>query len=198
MAGFPVIYLQIRVHKWRKGWIVPSGLQAESSYKICKWIRIDDVTNKASPNSETGDEFTPAPDGDDEDMEEDEGELEGEDEENGDEGEIPLTDTAVPTEAPNPLETPTPLETPDTDLPSNAIQMTNTAPQHTEVGAGDLGAAGIEITLPGDIGTSVEQDKMEVDVEVRDEGLVMGDMEAPIPELAIVGGDEPPKEVESA
>ena len=35
-----------------------------------------------------------------------------------------------------------------TSIPSNAIELTNTAPGHTEVGDADLGEAGIEITRP--------------------------------------------------
>jgi hypothetical protein len=72
---------------------------------------------------------------------------------------------------------PPPTSGDDDPIPSNAIEMVN-APQHAEDGLGDLGKSGVEVNLP-----------MEKEGEVgeialsgaggTDEGLVMGEMDAP-------------------
>lgn len=105
-----------------------------------------------------------------------------------------------------------------TEIPSNAIELTNTAPGGTEVGHGDLGAqAGIEIHKPESVSpvkqdAELDEDKMEVDDDAEggvgagadtgmaaDEGLVMGEMEPPKGQegLELVGGDGEPPEVET-
>ncbi|WWD17909.1 hypothetical protein CI109_102354 [Kwoniella shandongensis] len=120
----------------------------------------------------------------------------------------PATTTDEPThEAPIP---------PHTEIPSNAIEITNTTPFHTEAGKADVGSTepGIEITtrheedvVPEAVAEPVKQDeKMDVEEEAqppatetpieKDEGLVMGEMEPPVPALAVEGGDVPPSEVE--
>lgn len=106
-----------------------------------------------------------------------------------------------------------------TAIPPNAIEMTNTAPRHTEVGHGDLGAetAGIEIThaeksplqpeasdvvaAPVEVGSlGQNEDKMDVDGPVVekgeapevDAGLVMGEIKPPAGQegLSVTDQDE--------
>ena len=84
-------------------------------------------------------------------------------------------------------------------LPSNAIELSNTAPVHTEAGLGDLGVsdAGMEVHHPEPGGDVIMGDDETVrGIEKQDEGLVMGEMEPPIPEMGVVGGDEGPYEME--
>ena len=90
-----------------------------------------------------------------------------------------------------------------TELPSNAIELSNTAPIHTEAGLGDLGASdgSIEIKAGQPASDSVIQadgsDALDPAKEGVDEGLVMGEMDPPESELAVVGGDHGPPEIES-
>ncbi|KAK8865905.1 hypothetical protein IAR55_001053 [Kwoniella newhampshirensis] len=99
---------------------------------------------------------------------------------------------------------------PHTDIPSNAMEVTNTSPFHTELGKANLGASepGVEITtrhaedaVPETTDETKEDERMDVEGEdtplEKDEGLVMGEMEPPAPELAVEGGDVPPSEVET-
>jgi len=138
-----------------------------------------------------------------------------------------LADSAIPS-AETTLgakpETAGPIE-PAHELPSNAIELSNSAPGHTEDGSGDLGEGGtMEVTRP----EAAEKEEMEVDepveqveagpyetsaqaeaalqetesgagepeVDERDPGLVMGEMEAPEKELEVVGEEKQPPEVE--
>jgi hypothetical protein len=107
---------------------------------------------------------------------------------------------------------------------NNAVEITNTAPGHTEEGLGEAGQAGsiIEMKVPevengpaepaaplatvdtaaavdGDVtmeGAQPEAAKSEEPL-VEDEGLVTGEMEPPQPELAVQGGDHQPLESEA-
>ncbi|WVR05852.1 hypothetical protein IAU60_002878 [Kwoniella sp. DSM 27419] len=215
------------VNRWKRQWVAPTGLAPESSYKICKWVKINEKAKLAGAISEIGDDATPAPDGDndegdegddndndneDEGMEEDqeegdgdEGEGEGEGEEEGEgegegegeaegeaeaegegnaektAGETKTDASAVPAEgavaAAAAVDTADPLETtaeptvgasvkasaetdgtqdeasheavipPHQAIPSNAMDITNVAPQATETGLGEVTNAegGIEI-----------------------------------------------------
>ena len=97
------------------------------------------------------------------------------------------------------------------EIPSNAIEITNTAPGHTEQGEGDLGGsvAGVEIHRPDaatggdvDMAESKEDATMSApddgmtgedgEVPMRDEGLVMGEMET----HAELNDGRPPPDVE--
>ena len=93
------------------------------------------------------------------------------------------------------------------EMPSNAMEISNIAPGHTEQGEGDLGGsvAGVEIHLPEAAGGDVEmaESKVQVDMSAldagvttedsampeRDEGLVMGDMES---HAELTDGPPPP------
>ena len=106
-----------------------------------------------------------------------------------------LTPPALPTES---TETPSTAE--HTAIPSNAIELTNTAPDHVEDGS-STATGGIELTQSHDqSSTSVEpavtavgslgqnEEKMEVDSPIvekgvaieEDAGLVMGEMTPPV------------------
>ncbi|ORY35003.1 hypothetical protein BCR39DRAFT_516018 [Naematelia encephala] len=90
-------------------------------------------------------------------------------------------------------------------IPSNAVEMTNTAGE-TEVGTGDLGLSGEGVELTEGVAASVPdqaaEESMQVDeaetvVPERDEGLVMGEMEAPEKAMEVdAPGQEQPPEVE--
>ena len=271
-------------HKWRKAWVAPHGTQPESTYKVCRWVKIakddkvrlspflqsrepdmklmeKDVEDEAA---EDGDEEEEGDEEEGEDEGEGEGEGEGEDAE-GEEGKTPAVeaDVAMGTDTPaNPepsssigptptalaseltppssdapapvpvpaaipvgetstapveetssatslapaLSEPTTIEAAHTAIPSNAIEMTNTAPNHVDDGnpISSTQEVGIEITKPpspipqqeveaaptviGSLGQN--EDKMEVDepdvekgeaVE-EDVGLVMGEMTPPVGE----------------
>ena len=106
---------------------------------------------------------------------------------------ITLAGTEPPAQPTEPLQS--------AQIPSNAIELTNTAPIHTEAGQGDLGVSdvGMEVHVPE------RQEDHRVDgeeavpapvLEGRDEGLVMGEMQAPEAEMAVEGGDAGPAEVE--
>jgi hypothetical protein len=88
--------------------------------------------------------------------------------------------------------------------------MTNTAPNHTEDGMLHPGEGGMEITQPDkspvNTATTLPQveEKMDVDIQVEapvpveDVGLVMGEMEPPVEEKAlVVDGQDGAKEVEA-
>lgn len=157
------------------------------------------------------DDFTPALEGH-EDV--DEG-PEGMDEDE-DEDEVPAEGPTAPAtpDAPPAIPTPPtstlpaimtvpPAETESLQpagLPSNAIELSNTAPIHTEAGLGDLGVSDpvMEIRVPEaqrDEPMDVEEvGQAGVVPEEKDEGLVMGEMEPP--EMAVIGGDTGPAEVE--
>lgn len=95
--------------------------------------------------------------------------------------------------APQPIDSLQPIE-----LPSNAIELSNTAPTHAEAGQGDLGSSGpgMEVRLP-ELGEEISMDVEATAVpEEKDEGLVMGEMEPPEVEMGVVGGDEGPPELE--
>ncbi|TXT05018.1 hypothetical protein VHUM_03838 [Vanrija humicola] len=34
------------VKRWRKGWVAPAGLPEGSTFKVCKWIKLDEVGAK--------------------------------------------------------------------------------------------------------------------------------------------------------
>ncbi|AFR93976.1 hypothetical protein CNAG_02713 [Cryptococcus neoformans var. grubii H99] len=78
------------VSKWKREWVAPEGLPAESSYKIFKWVRTD-VKAQFSGIDEPSEaaDYTPAPEG----QGEDEGEVLEEDDEGiqevDDEGDSP-------------------------------------------------------------------------------------------------------------
>jgi len=96
-------------------------------------------------------------------------------------------------------------------IPSNAIELTNVAPGHTEEGTGDLGeeagmevhvheseavsAADEDVVMGESEGQEAKKDEEKVPVN-DDEGLVHGEMEPPVPALAVTEGDHPPPEVE--
>lgn len=309
------------VHKWRKVWTAPSGLQPESSYKVCKWVRVDDKVSPTETSSShqclvrlanTGmqdvDDETNGIDGEDddehEDHDEEDGNEDGADEADGEakptttstpgpvdtvpatpaaaavaaqpaadapavveetslapaesaksasvepvasiEVSEPVADTQPPGVADAAIEVEAQAEPTSpilateeaapappvavhehTAIPSNAIEVSNTAPGHTEVGTGDLGAeAGIEVTRPTESGasevpqTNVEaapvevgslgqnEDKMDVDepaveqgeAPVEDAGLVMGELQPPAGQEALgITGEEDaqPKEAEA-
>ncbi|WVF70888.1 hypothetical protein IAT40_005683 [Kwoniella sp. CBS 6097] len=122
------------VNKWKRQWVSPTGLAPESSYKICKWVKIKEKAKLAGAVSEAGDgdDVTPAPDGDEadegdgEDMDEDEQGDEGdenegdEDEEDGEEGkatedQTPAPATTAAAAAASPVTAPNP---PSTDSPA--------------------------------------------------------------------------------
>ncbi|WVQ70963.1 hypothetical protein IAR50_000488 [Cryptococcus sp. DSM 104548] len=121
--------------------------------------------------------------------------------------------TAEPThEAPIP---------PHHEIPSNAVEITNSIPgDSAELGQGDLGLQGgvvaerrheedgdVEMEGVKEVGTEAEKEKesgdsMEVDEPStlaekeetpleKDEGLVMGEMEPPVPEITVEGEDKP-------
>ncbi|GFZ43133.1 hypothetical protein JCM24511_00852 [Saitozyma sp. JCM 24511] len=111
------------VHKWKKAWVAPSGLQPESSYKICKWVRIDeaedDLADEGDEDVEEGDEAEEGDEG------EGEGEGEGDVDEGGEEGDDAAVTTAKATPALTPApgatvtEPATPMET-DSEMPPPA------------------------------------------------------------------------------
>ncbi|OXG45188.1 hypothetical protein J010_06055 [Cryptococcus neoformans] len=89
---------------------------------------------------------------------------------------------------------------PHHQIPVNAVEVANIPPNENEVGKGSLGEAertGMEVRQAehGDsaMGTRTAEEKMDVDGPVvkEDEGLVHGEMEPPVPELAVEGVDEP-------
>lgn len=100
-------------------------------------------------------------------------------------------------------------------LPGNAIEVTNVAPGHTEDGHGDLGGNDIvvEVHAPepavpaaaaedvemadGEESKAVPEGETEAVPISEDAGLVHGEMEPPVPELAVTEGDHPPAEVEA-
>ncbi|ORX37977.1 hypothetical protein BD324DRAFT_411915 [Kockovaella imperatae] len=87
-----------------------------------------------------------------------------------------------------------------TEIPSNAMEISNVAPGHTEEGQGDLGTsdAGIAVKLPEPATGDVEMGEAPANAEVADsaprvdEGLVHG--ESNLPEG--LGDGAPPPEVE--
>lgn len=92
-------------------------------------------------------------------------------------------------------------------IPSNAVEMSNTAPGHTEEGQGDLGGQDVhmevnatEVATVQEMGQAVSEDVAmgeEDPLPVQtDEGLVHGEMDPPRPEMNVEGGDHPPPEVE--
>ncbi|WVQ97238.1 hypothetical protein IAU59_004348 [Kwoniella sp. CBS 9459] len=144
------------VNKWKRQWVSPTGLAPESSYKICKWVKIKQKAKLAGAVSEAGDgdDVTPAPDGDDadegdgEDMDEDDQGDEGddnegdEDEEDGEEGKATEDQTPAPSAAAaaasadsgaNPVSTDTPaLETKEASSPKAAPPSANPLGQTDE------------------------------------------------------------------
>jgi hypothetical protein len=206
-----------------------------SPSQICKWVRIDQAEDEFAADGD--DDVEEGEEGD----EADENDEAGEDGDEAlakdtpapgptepatpmeTDGEVTTAKITIAEPTPEITPTPAPLETPvDSpprvpeelaahELPSNAIEMSNTAPHSTEVGHGDLGQeAGVEITLPeqhsqakpdtqegkeaegGEVG---EDEGMEVDKEplppVRDEGLTMADNEPRREEFEIQGQDDP-------
>lgn len=137
---------------------------------------------------------------------------------------LPAIDTISPSQPPM-LEDPTPVTTETTSheatppishpIPVNAIEIHNTAPHTTEMGAGDLaGVGGVEMVHGeaaanadvGAEGTGMEVDQAQAggdegaaevaDAEAGqapevDDGLVMGDNEPERKEFEIVGEDKP-------
>ncbi|WVQ85684.1 hypothetical protein IAT38_007850 [Cryptococcus sp. DSM 104549] len=124
-----------------------------------------------------------------------------------------LTPAAVTPAVPSPAPAITPaaaaVATPDepshdapipthSEIPSNAVEVTNVGPEATEMGAGEAAhSGGVELEgrkeEDGDVVMESKDDvemSMEEPVE-KDEGLVMGEMEPPVPELAVEGADEP-------
>lgn len=135
---------------------------------------------------------------------------------------IPLS---PPTATDPPLTIPPPPERPHTDLPQNAIELINTASGHTEEGTGSLGTdQGMEVVRPemggtvkgrgvsgtddviisgsGEEGMVVDLPVREggeaVEVEGRDEGLVMGEMDPWESGLRIIGEEKQALEMEDA
>jgi len=47
-----------RAHKWRKTWVAPNGTQPESTYKVCRWVKIakDDKVRLSPFNNLANDE----------------------------------------------------------------------------------------------------------------------------------------------
>ncbi|OCF42493.1 hypothetical protein I317_03738 [Kwoniella heveanensis CBS 569] len=102
------------VNKWKRQWVSPTGLAPESSYKICKWVKIKEKAKLAGAVSDAGDgdDVTPAPDGDEadegegdgEDMDEDDQSDEGDenegDDDDGDGDEGKATEDQTPAPAP--------------------------------------------------------------------------------------------------
>ncbi|ADV21114.1 hypothetical protein I305_00897 [Cryptococcus gattii E566] len=89
---------------------------------------------------------------------------------------------------------------PHHQIPANAVEVANIPPNESEVGKGSLGEeekTGLEVRQAEDgdaaMGPPVAEEKMDVDSPVakEDEGLVHGEMEPPVPELAVEGVDEP-------
>lgn len=88
---------------------------------------------------------------------------------------------------------------PHHQIPVNAVEVANIPPNENEVGKGSLGEAGrtgIEVRQAehsDSAATLMGEEKMDVDgpVAKEDEGLVHGEMEPPVPELAVEGVDEP-------
>lgn len=89
---------------------------------------------------------------------------------------------------------------PHHQIPANAVEVANIPPDESEVGKGSLGEeerTGMEVRQAeeGDaaMGPPVAEEKMDVDSPIakEDEGLVHGEMEPPVPELAVEGVDEP-------
>ena len=85
-------------------------------------------------------------------------------------------------------------------IPSNAIEVSNTAPGHVEQGDGDLGTGEATIELQagatgGDIEMDevVEQREEELDDLPPDQGLVMGEMDVP---RDMIDGTAPPEKEE--
>ncbi|KAL7419408.1 hypothetical protein Q5752_006246 [Cryptotrichosporon argae] len=161
------------VKKWRRGWVTPKGLPEGRTYKICRWVRADDLNEDGTPLDEDDE-------GDDDDEgDEDEGEGEGEDGDEGDEGngddaedgddDVPPTATgATATATASAMEAPTPAAaTPappvvardapkSADTPADAgaalpagapktqgVEVRAAPP--VEEGLGDLGAGGVEV-----------------------------------------------------
>ncbi|KLT39347.1 hypothetical protein CC85DRAFT_198398 [Cutaneotrichosporon oleaginosum] len=48
------------VKRWRRGWVQPAGLPEGSTYKVCKWQRVDE-DDEMDPETDTEDEHTEAP-----------------------------------------------------------------------------------------------------------------------------------------
>ncbi|EIW72623.1 hypothetical protein TREMEDRAFT_72822 [Tremella mesenterica DSM 1558] len=70
--------------------------------------------------------------------------------------EEPAVNTALPEDPPLQQETFIPPPS-DIGIPPNAIEITNVAPGSAELGNGDLGAGGVEITLPETTTTLIEE-----------------------------------------
>lgn len=93
-------------------------------------------------------------------------------------------------------------------VPSNAIEMANTAPGHTEEGQGDLGEGEVHLEVnvhqnAPTAGSISQQDDVVMGGDTpaaleNDAGLVHGEMEPPEGELAVTEGDHPPAEVEKS
>ena len=118
----------------------------------------------------------------------------------------PITATTESAAASN---APTPNQENHHSLPSNAIELTNTAPGHTEEGQGDLGGTdvGFEVHVPEagaptsgspKGGEDMDMDGSKEPPVESDAGLVHGEMDPPVAELAVEGGDHPPPEVEES
>ena len=237
-----------RAHKWRKAWVPPTGAQPESSYKICRYVKVAKEVKEGEDETNGDDEDEEEGEGEGEGEGEEEEEEEGEDEEEGDgkvtaaatpavgtpagagdevalgESVAPTSTPAVPTSsdpAPAPETTP-PVTIPTSDppatvehtaIPSNAIELTNTTPDHVADGSSATVQGGIEITQPHPEPTSApvqaptivgslgqNEEKMEIDEPViekgeiveEDAGLVMGEMTPPVgqKELEITERDQ--------
>lgn len=119
----------------------------------------------------------------------------------------PLTALTSENQAHSPLPTATDALA-EHSLPSNAIEMANTAPGHVEEGQGDLGGGDVHLEVhtsgasaaAGNVPPPNDMDMTEAgDAPVdNDAGLVHGEMDAPEPGLEVVGGDHPPPEVEKS
>ncbi|WVN90349.1 uncharacterized protein L203_105585 [Cryptococcus depauperatus CBS 7841] len=228
------------VNKWKREWVTPEGLPAESSYKIFKWIQTD--VKAQFTGAEMQDYTTPAPDGNGDD--EDEDREVNEDDEGGDdagdegaaetegaEGEAeggaveppsqlkpqvlakteegtrlsvkqdgfkPEADnqpqTAPATVADSTIEAPI---LPSHMVPSNSVEIHNIAVGSAELGEDDLAlqhGVKVEMGNPEDEALKVTgyDTHMEVEEPIeKDEGLVMGEMEPPVPAMGIEGQDKP-------
>jgi len=243
-----------RAHKWRKAWVPPTGAQPESSYKICRYVKVAKEVKEGEDETNGDDEDEEEGEGEGEGEGEEEEEEEGEDEEEGDgkvtaaatpavgtpagagnevaldESVAPTSTPAAPTSsdpAPASASTPAPETTPPvtiptsdppatvehTAIPSNAIELTNTTPDHVADGSSATVQGGIEITQPHPEPTSApvqaptivgslgqNEEKMEIDEPViekgeiveEDAGLVMGEMTPPVgqKELEITERDQ--------
>ena len=126
----------------------------------------------------------------------------------GSEATTPAADAATPGQTDGAVSTPAADASGQTDkpLPGNAIEVRNVAPGHTEEGQGDLGGTetAVEVHAPEPIAPAAaaedvemaDGEKSEAVPVSEDAGLVHGEMEPPVPELAVTEGDHPPAEVE--